>query len=362
MLTSELQGAKNLIYANLTLFFPDDYEYVISMERFNGMLKSVVCSDQMMLQFKDGPSFEYAQGVWNWVNQDVNNTFIMVANYEGCGPEAERQPFLVSNIVYDPLDFKAYLTADQKTWTEIAHTYTLNLGHLPIYSSSRRLSIRDDPDFSMSLASSFDHNLFSTTVAGVDMSVDCVLRTAGQLNVDINIDVSWFKVSSAKMTISPEDVAASIDIALSESGTLSHAYSWQKTVISIPVEGIEIAGVVKLGAFLDVDVGFTLEEWKGEAHASVGARMAISNSAILVVDLVKSSNNRFSGWAPTFSSNPLTVSAKVEGAAQVFAEPNIKLEAEALGKSIYIVPNLSEAKYIIRERIRSRFKYENAVY
>ncbi|KAF2177672.1 hypothetical protein K469DRAFT_602300 [Zopfia rhizophila CBS 207.26] len=268
----------------------------------------------------------------------------MVTNYEGCADEAERQPFVVHDIIYDAENYKAYLTADQKDWEEVAHSYTLKVGHMPLTPNHRLLMERDlvprDTDFTMSLASSYDKNLFSATVGGWETSVDAVIRTTGKLNVDFDVDVSWFKLSSASMTIKPEDVAASVQLALTEKGTLSKAYNWEKTIISIPISGIEIAKVVKLGAFLDVDVGFTMDEWTGEAHANLGARVAISDSAIVVVDLIKSSNNKFSGWMPTFTPIPLTLSAKVEGSAEVFAAPNVKLEASALGKGWNVGLNL----------------------
>lgn len=309
------------------------------MERFAGKLKSVQCAEDMMLEFIDDAAFQYAKDVWNWVNQDVNNSFIMVTNYEGCADDMERLPFVVSNMRYDEAQNKAYLTADLMEWEEVLHSYTLNVGHMPLTPNHRMLMERGlvprGPDFSMDLTSGFDKNLFSATVGGWTTSVDAVVRTVGSLDVDFDLDVDWLKLKSASMTITPEDVAASIQLALSEHGTLAQAYSWQKTIISIPIEGIEIAKVVKLGAFLDVDVGFTMEEWAGTATANLGARMEISNSAIVKIDLVKSSNNQFSGWTPTFTPIPLTLSAKVEGSAKVYAEPNIKLEASALGKPIY---------------------------
>lgn len=60
------------------------------MERFSGKLKSVNCGEDMMLEFIDDTAFEYAKRTWNWVNQDVNNSFIMVTNYAGCADEDER--------------------------------------------------------------------------------------------------------------------------------------------------------------------------------------------------------------------------------------------------------------------------------
>jgi hypothetical protein len=86
------------------------------------------------------------------------------------------------------------------------------------------------PDFTMNLGSSFDQNLFSTTVGGWTTSVDAVIRTAGSLNVDFDVDVSWLQLKSASMTVNPVDVAASVQLALTESGTLASAWSWQKTI------------------------------------------------------------------------------------------------------------------------------------
>ncbi|KAF2006759.1 hypothetical protein P154DRAFT_600887 [Amniculicola lignicola CBS 123094] len=337
-------AGSNLIYANLTIYFPEQYEYIIAMERFAGKLKNVQCNEDMMLEFNNKEDFEYARGVWNWVNDDVNNTFIMVTNYEGYADDMERLPFLVSNIRYEPATFKAYLTAEVKEWEQFAHSYTLNVGHMPLTPTHRLLMERGviprAADFTMSLAASYDKNLFSTTVGGWTTSVDAVIRTAGSLAVDFDVDVSWLKLKSASMTINPVDVAASIQLVLTEKGTLSRPYNWQKTIISIPINGITIAKVVKLGAFLDVDVGFTMEEWTGTATANIGARMALSNSAIVKVDLVKSSNNAFSGWTPTFTPIPFTLSAKVEGSAELYAQPNVKLEASALGKGWNVALNM----------------------
>lgn len=308
------------------------------MERFAGKLKSVNCAEDMMLEFTDKAAFDYAQDVWKWVNDDVNNTFIMVTNYEGCADDKERLPFAVSNIRYDEQNLKAHLTADQKEWEEVAHSYDLHVGHLPLTPAQRALLVRD-VDYTMNLESSFDKNLFSTTVGGWTTSVDANVRTFGKMNVEFDVSVKLLSLKSASATINPVDVGASVELALTESGTLAQAFNWQKTIISIPIKGVEIKKVVKLGAFLDVDVGFSSSKIAGEAHAKFGARADISNSAVVVVDLVKSDNNKFSGWAPTFKPTPFSLDAKVDGSAQVFAKPNVKLEASALSKYMSRVAN-----------------------
>lgn len=330
-------AGKNLIYANLTVYFPEQYEHVVAMERFAGQLKSVQCTENMVLEFINDEAFEYAKSVWSWVHQGVNNTFVMVTNYEGCADDMERLPFVVSEITYDEENNKAYLNAEVKEWQEVAHSYTLHLGHMPLTPVHRMLMKKGvmprAVDFTMSLESSFDQNLFSGTFGGWTTSIDATVSTTGTLNVEFDLDIDWFNIQSASFTVNPDDVSASLELALTEKGTLLEAYGWQETIVSFPIQGIEIAKIVKIGAFLNVDVGFTMEEWTGEAFLSVGAKMAISNDAIVVLDLANSKNNQFSGWAPTLTPIPPTLSAKVEGSAKAFLEPNVKIEASALGMS-----------------------------
>ncbi|KAF2273388.1 uncharacterized protein EI97DRAFT_155832 [Westerdykella ornata] len=323
-----------LVYANLTVYFPETYEYVIALERFADTLKSVACSENMMLEFIDKAAFDYAKSVWQWVSDDVNNSFVLVSNHEKCADDMERQPFIVSDIRYDDEHNKAYLTADLKEWDEVMHSYTLHVGNMPLTPVHRMLMERGimkrDADFTMDLTSGYDQRLFSASGGGWTASVDAVIRTVGSLNVDIDLDVEWFSIKSASMSINPDGLAASLQLALSAEGTLREAYPWKKTVLSLPVQGLNLKNIIKLGAFLDIDVGFTMEEWAGEARANFGARMEISNAAIAKVDLVDSKNNAFSGWAPSFSQIPLNLNAKIEGSARAYAEPNIKLEASAL--------------------------------
>jgi hypothetical protein len=233
------------------------------MERFAGKLKSVNCAEDMMLEFTDDATFVYAKGVWNWVNINVNHTFIMVTNYAGCEDDIERLSFEVSNIRYDEDANKAFLTAGRKDWIDVAHSYTLNVGHEDLTPKHRMMMERDlmprGSDFTISLAHKFDDKLFSTTVGKWTTSVDGSIQTTGSLDLDFDVDANLFEPSSAAMTVQPKDVAASVELTLSESGILGNAFNWKKTIISVAIEGISIVGVVKIGGYLQVDVGFTID-------------------------------------------------------------------------------------------------------
>lgn len=68
--------------AEVTLVMEDGRK-LVSMERFEGLTKSVTCGEKMTLEFVDQKSFEYAIEAWGWVNEDADGQFVMIANHEG---------------------------------------------------------------------------------------------------------------------------------------------------------------------------------------------------------------------------------------------------------------------------------------
>ncbi|KAH7113261.1 hypothetical protein B0J11DRAFT_595533 [Dendryphion nanum] len=323
-------SGNDLIYANFTVYYPENTEHVLATERFAKKLKSVNCgaNKDLTLEFNDQSALDEAKNSWNWVNRNPNNTFVLVTNHKSCSPDEERVPYVIHDIKYD--GSVAHLTAELKEWEEVAHSYTLHVGHVPLNNNHRMLMER--ADFAMNLATSYNKNLFSKTIGAWSTTVDLNLATYGKLNVDFNIDVSLLKIKSASVSIQPAGVGASAELAVGLSGQLTSAFTWQNTIISIPVQGIEIAKIVKLGAFLDVEASFTVSAITGTANAKIGAKADIPDSSLVRVDLVKSSNNAVQGWNPSFSATPFSLTAKVEGSAEAYVKPNVKLEASVLSK------------------------------
>lgn len=68
--------------AEVTLVMEDGRK-LVSMERFEGLTKSVTCEEKMSLEFVDKKSFEYAIEAWGWVNEDADGSFVLIANHEG---------------------------------------------------------------------------------------------------------------------------------------------------------------------------------------------------------------------------------------------------------------------------------------
>lgn len=78
--------------ANLTIIMQDGRQ-LVSMERFEPMTTRVRCGEKMVLEFASKEALEHAVVAWNWVNDEKESSFVMVANHEGCGSREERVPY-----------------------------------------------------------------------------------------------------------------------------------------------------------------------------------------------------------------------------------------------------------------------------
>ena len=85
----------NIILANMTLYAPDGQQ-IVMMETFEGLTSSVDCKGddgEMALTFKSQDAFDYAHEKWSFINEKPENSFLLIANHDGCGPDDQRQPY-----------------------------------------------------------------------------------------------------------------------------------------------------------------------------------------------------------------------------------------------------------------------------
>lgn len=172
-----------------------------------------------------------------------------MASAHACAPESRRQPFLVSSLDFDEDANKILLKAEQKTWEDIAGTYKFKISHEPLQNPSA-LAKRD----AMSLAQDFTRDLFNLNAGGLDIGVSCSkCGTEGSVNVDLDIEQKLFVPVGASMKITPQDIAAAVELALTLSGTLAEGFNPAPlNVVSIPLIGFNVGGFFKLGVFLTV--------------------------------------------------------------------------------------------------------------
>ena len=70
---------------------------MVMMERFEGLTSSVDCKGDdglMSLTFASADAFNYALQQWQYINENDNGRFLLIANHDGCGPDDRRQPYL----------------------------------------------------------------------------------------------------------------------------------------------------------------------------------------------------------------------------------------------------------------------------
>ena len=127
-------------------------------------------------------------------------------------------------------------------------------------------------------------------------------------------------------------MSAKAEIKLTESGELTEAIEWEKSVRKIPLNSITIPGVVNIGPNLDISVGFEISALEGSASISGGATASLKDSAVLELNLLDPLSNKFSGWEPDVKPLPVVIDARVSGGLQIYAIPAVKLVAEVLGR------------------------------
>ncbi|CAI6336774.1 unnamed protein product [Periconia digitata] len=324
-----VETATSNLIANLTLDFARDYEAILDMDDFAGLVKSIDCTaPEISLDFNSEKAFGKAHEAWDWVKQDDNYTFVLVASAEACDAETRRQPFLVNDLVFDEKDNRVIMQAVLKTWEDIAESYSFKIYNEPLPAGAT--AKRDGT--TLNVAHDFSRSLFNTNAKGLDIGVSCSdCGTEGSVLIDFDIGKILGVPAGASISVTPQNIAAQVLLSLELNGNLASGWAPSAlNVVSVPITGINIAGVFKVGVFLTVDLGFEIGEWVGTAQASMGARMAIPNTSVLKINLFGKGDTQVAGWVPTFTKIPPSLSAKVEGSAEAYAQAGIEVTATGL--------------------------------
>jgi hypothetical protein len=341
---NSIDGA-DAVLGNLTVFMPGDYENILSMEKFAGMLTSVECAPQSLtLGFDGDSSFAYAQRVWDWVNGADNHTFLMVTGKGDCGPNTLRTPYLVSSIAYDEEHNIAHLNATAGAWKDLAHSYELRVGSVPM-SNDLGLQRRDytqDAAIDLSGNFAFKNKVKTGPVSGELVCDPCY--TAGKMKFEFVIKTKFLVPVGLRFRLNPQGVQARAALRLSLASDYNSKVDLFKFPIAkVPLLGVSIpGGILTLGPVLDVQAGGELTAFEGAVSVVTGATATLPDSAVLQADLLSPSNNEFSSWVPSFVKDDLTMRAKVSMNFKLFLEPALEIEAEALGKTfLRSIPSLS---------------------
>jgi hypothetical protein len=339
------------MYANMTMHTATG-ELVISMERFVHLLTSVKCGENTVLTFKDKASFEYAIKAWNWVNEDETHSFILIADYAGCGPDDVRVPFYIQNADYDEEKFIAYLYGKEIPWKQAAHTFDLDYGTATLVQTPSRLSRRIGPDVTYNKDVSIDiaHNLngniytYGSKASGFLVKLDCTdCGLAGKLTLGGRIKVDATSVSELSVSLTPQDVSASITLKLHAEGKSSRSINYEPTLAEIGIPGASFkipGGVAEVGIFVEANFGFELGSWEGDATMTYGVTAAISNAARFKIDLANNNAVDFAGWKPAFTQKPFDINAKASIEASVYNAIGLVAKVEVLSEGYEVALTL----------------------
>ena len=277
------------------------------------------------------------------MNFNENRTFIMIANYAGCGPDNTRQPWLVSNVNYDPMNLVVYLNATKKSWPEIAHTFSLDFGKYKPASAKRSL-IDVTQTFSIDLTHALPATLLPDTalseflpdswLGNFDFEIDCdncgskgSLELTGHVESDI-----WNGISDFTLTVVPKGIEAALALKVIATGTVptdSWGHQWHLFTVGIPA--LSIPDVLELGPNLDFSAGFNITKLSGSVTLEAGVTGAIPNTAKAEIDLIQKTKIDISGWTPTFTPIPLDVDLEVDINGEFYVAIAVQVSLECLG-------------------------------
>ncbi len=326
--------------------FTGDEELIISMERFAPQLKAVNCSQNMIMSFKANSSYQSAIQSWDWVNFNEQRTFIMIANYPGCGADNLRQPWVVSNADYDHRHLTVHLNATKKEWTEVAHTYNLDFGKYstPISRKARRMNFNKqiNLDLTATLPASFTTSV--DIIPNLNVGVTCSnCGTRGTITLAGHVETSWFKIKNFTVSANPTGVEMDLNLGISVSAT-DPALSFNPApwdFFTIPLGGFEIPGLVTLGPELTLGAGFGITGVEGTATLSTSVTGKIPDSSTAELNVFGDNKGAtFSGWIPVWTVGPLDVSEKVSSSIDVFGNAKVGVALEVVGIGVEVAFNL----------------------
>ena len=252
---------------------------------------------------------------------------MLIANHEGCGPDDERQPYLVTKVTEDTANLTTFLNARAASWSEVAGTYDLDFGKADLYTRSQGFRPRslwgDATGIGNAVEGGLEKAGNATESAGDDiadwtkgeisksgtfnvsggqegrrtnvytdskgrLTLDCVnCFIKGSVEITDHISVKGWRLRDLSIDASPHDLAAELMLqaiitATDEPETLQ--YTKELWSAPIPDATIEIPGMFKLGATLSYEVGVDAS-FKGSATVDLSLRSGIQDSAKAVIDL-----------------------------------------------------------------------------
>jgi hypothetical protein len=335
MLTKLPTGAdsSNAAMANLTVYMNGKAENILNLERFKDLVTSVKCAEKSAtLTLESDDAFSHLMEAWDWTNEHENNTFVMIAGSGQCDSSSKRQPYVISSVEYDRTTNTATLNGAQSDWKTVAHTYDLHVGGMP----SSKLAQRD---YSGSYALNFTHTIdfgkwAIDAVKGVQITAICSdCYTTGEFDFNFDIKTVLGIPDGASLTLNPKGVSAVVNPTIGLVGKLSGSKSYEKTFLTIPIDGVSVADIIELGPAIAFKGSLDIGPLKGTASITTGVTLAINDDANFTLDLLSPSDCSANGWAPQVTGDDTTLTAMISGGVSLGVVADVEFDISVLGMS-----------------------------
>lgn len=323
-----------LFLANMTLYAPEGLQVVL-VERFDGLTSAVDCKDHngtMSLTFNSKAAFQHAVKTWNFINEAKEKKFLLITNHSGCGPDGERQTYLVTGIREDTKTMTTFLSAQTAPWSEFAGTYDLDLGQANVKTGTKARRglagwLKGDFDYDKSKtfdvsAGTLEKKTSILDLSSIKMSCDnCYIK--GSLTMNGHVSTKHWKMNEMTLKASPNGLAAALELGTTVNASVTVRKEEHNTELfsaPIPNAGLEIPNIFKLGAVLSFEVGVSAS-FSGNATVKYGLDASIPDTAQLTADLTdysKSSATGFDGGdiKPVFDVTALSAGLTLTAYAQ----------------------------------------------
>ena len=333
----------NLVLANMTLYADNGLEIVL-MERFDDLTSAVDCKGddgEMSLTFSSQSAYDYAKQQWGNILGAThgNGSFLLIANNKGCGPDDERQPYIISQLTEDDATHTTHLKSAISKWEDIAGTYDLDFGQYTGFQQHSKRSIVDSAKGNTDWSKPFSidvnagtkdkkSNIFTSDT----FTLDCIeCYTTGKFQFTGHISTKNFKPSAVSLSASPQDFTSVMELEATIKASkdpVKLQKNWQLISTPVPDLGLSVNGIFDLGAVMSYSVGLT-SSFAGQAVVDFGLSASIPDAATMNADIMAKDKSSAKGWDggkldPLFDVKSLEASVSL-GA---YSTPMLSLEVD----------------------------------
>ncbi|KAL2022460.1 hypothetical protein VTK56DRAFT_5289 [Thermocarpiscus australiensis] len=350
-------GGQDGTVAKLRIQTPGETENIVNLELIDDMVRQITCppsnsSGPFKLRFAEEADFNDAQDIWQWVNQQVDNHFLLLVGAGMCGWNADRIVYNITDLVYNDEAETAILQAQRTTWKQAAHTFDLTIGTAAVppprqqsnsttFVAHRRRGLFSpsvSPSFSIPLASNLTSKSLSLSLpspAALTASATCLdCHTSGSLAVQAHFAAEFFTLKDASIQVSlPDDdgdgagLSATAVLSLALKGDVVDPVTRTVPLFEISPAGVSIPGIVTLGPTVGVSLGMEVGRVTAGVAVTMGGTASVAAGSVATLDFLDEKGTGSTGWGVEFrKEEDFKADASVETKAAVFLRAAVGVE------------------------------------